>query len=150
MNSEHRSRTPPPGKRSSVLHQVQLSMPNASQCRLRKIADTYGTLTLGNTANAPIRSLYNDQFQGRNVTPPKPIYPRGCLKVDRNSHGDFKSVAQSDYSQPQVQRRRYLGMDKQTDLRSFLPLADSQGTPFQARSEKQDQYLSYRISYKHT
>ena len=63
----------------------------------------------------------------------------------------FQSVTQADYSRHSgYQRKRYIGLDKQSDLRSSLPLADSQGTPFRARSEKQDQYLTYNIVYRHT
>ena len=146
-----RSRTPPPVSRPAVLHEVRLDRPNAEMCRMKKIADTYGSLLLGSCDAAPSRSLYHDQFQGHTAPAPLPVYPRACLRVDPTSKGHFQSVTQADYSRHSgYQRKRYIGLDKQSDLRSSLPLADSQGTPFRARSEKQDQYLTYNIVYRHT
>ena len=146
-----RSRTPPPASKGTVLHQLRMERPNAEMCRMKKIADTYGSLNFGSSEAAPSRSLYHDQFQGHTSPPPAPIYPKACLYVDRSSKGSFQSVSQSDYSHhSNVQRKTYIGLDKQSGLRSSLPLADSQGAPFLARSEKQDQYLAYNIVYRHT
>lgn len=132
----------------STKPRIELAMPNFLQCRQKKIADTYGSLSLGSQEPLAARSLYNDEFRGMKVSPPSPIYPRACLRVDRSSKGDFVSVSQASYAMPSPgQKRRFMGPDKQETLQSRMPLADAVGTKFTARSEKQDRFTGYEVVY---
>ena len=136
--------------RESTVNRIELSMPNSEKCRLQKIADTYGSLSLGNPSQPPCtaRSLYHDEFQGFRAPPPAPIYPRACIRIDPGSKGDFISVSQATYALPSPGlKRRFMGPSKQETLQSTMPLADARGERFLARSEKQDRFMGYEVVY---